>query len=144
MTDSQPRFNMVSRNSSRRSVLIFRHAIVVIALLSLYLFLNRPEIILISNLGFTAWYPAIGLVFAAMLGVSPRYLPVLILGDVLASLIIYRQPIYSWSVAPAAIVGTSIYAVAAYVLQHKVKIDRTLSQLRDVLRYLTVTMTAAI
>jgi diguanylate cyclase (GGDEF)-like protein/PAS domain S-box-containing protein len=117
---------------------------VVVVLLALYLFLNRPEIILISNLGFTAWYPAVGLIFAVMLGVSPRYLPVVILGDVLASLIIYHQPIYSWSVIPAAILGTSIYAVAAYVLKHKIKIDRTLSQLSDVLRYLAVTLTAAI
>jgi diguanylate cyclase (GGDEF)-like protein/PAS domain S-box-containing protein len=121
-----------------------RHAILAIALLSLYLFLNRPEIILISNLGFTAWYPAVGLAFAVMLGVSPGYLPVVILGDISASLIIYHQPIYSWSVIPAAILGTSIYAVAAYVLKHKIKIDRTLTQLSDVLRYLVVTLTAAI
>jgi len=125
-------------------VLFGRHAILAVALLSLYLFLNRPEIILISNLGFTAWYPAVGLVFAVMLGVSPGYLPVVILGDILASLIIYHQPIYSWSVIPTAILGTSIYAVAAYVLKHKIKIDRTLSQLSDVLRYLAVTLAAAI
>jgi diguanylate cyclase (GGDEF)-like protein/PAS domain S-box-containing protein len=135
---------MVRRDSAGRSVLVGRHAILAVALLSVCLFLNRPEIILISNLGFTAWYPAVGLVFAVMLGVSLRYLPVLILGDILASLMIYHQSIYSWSVVPAAIVGTSIYAVAAHVLQHKVKIDRTLSQLSDVLRYLAVTMTAAI
>jgi diguanylate cyclase (GGDEF)-like protein/PAS domain S-box-containing protein len=125
-------------------VLFGRQAILAIALLSLYLFLNRPEIILISNLGFTAWYPAVGLVFAVMLGVSPGYLPVVILGDILASLIIYHQPIYSWSVIPAAVLGASIYAVAAYVLKHKIKIDRTLTQLSDVLRYLVVTLTAAI
>jgi diguanylate cyclase (GGDEF)-like protein/PAS domain S-box-containing protein len=135
---------MVRRDSAGRIVLIGRHAILAIALLSLYLFLNRPEIILISNLGFTAWYPAVGLIFAVMLGVSPGYLPVVILGDILASLIIYHQPIYSWSVIPAAILGTSIYAVAAYVLKHKIKIDRTLTQLSDVLRYLVVTLTAAI
>jgi len=125
-------------------VLFGRHAILAVALLSLYLFLNLPEIILISNLGFTAWYPAVGLVFAVMLGVSPGYLPVVILGDILASLIIYHQPIYSWSVIPAAILGASIYAVAAYVLKHKIKIDRNLTQLSDVLRYLAVTLTAAI
>lgn len=67
-----------------------------------------------------------------------------ILGDILASLIIYHQPIYSWSVIPAAVLGTSIYAVAAYILKHKIKIDRTLTQLSDVLRYLAVTLTAAI
>ena len=125
-------------------MLFGRHAILAIALLSLYLFLNRPEIILISNLGFTAWYPALGLIFAVMLGVSPGYLPVVILGDILASLIIYHQPIYSWSVIPAAVLGTSIYAVAAYILKHKIKFDRTLTQLSDVLRYLAVTLTAAI
>ena len=124
--------------------MVGRHAILAAALLPLYLFLNLPEIILISNLGFTAWYPAVGLVFAVMLGVSPGYLPVVILGDVLASLIIYHQSIYSWSVIPAAIFGASIYAIAAYVLKQKIKIDRTLSQLSDVLRYLAVTLTAAI
>jgi diguanylate cyclase (GGDEF)-like protein/PAS domain S-box-containing protein len=144
MADSHSRLEMVRGDSAGRSVLILRHAILAVALLCLYLFLSRPEIILISNLGFTAWYPAVGLVFAAMLGVSPRYLPVLVLGDILASLIIYHQPIYSWSVVPAAVVGTSIYALAAYVLQHTVKIDRSLSQLSDVLRYLSVTMAAAI
>src|SRR3984957_10824590 len=111
MADAQTKFEII-RDSAGRSVLFGRHAILAIALLSLYLFLNRPEIILISNLGFTAWYPAVGLVFAVMLGVSPGYLPVVILGDILASLIIYHQSIYSWSVIPAAILGTSIYAVA--------------------------------
>ena len=144
MADAQTKLEMVRRDSAGRSLLFGRHAILAIALLSLYLFLNRPEIILISNLGFTAWYPAVGLVFAVMLGVSPGYLPVVILGDILASLIIYHQPIYSWSVIPAAILGPSIYAVAGYVLKHKVKIDRTLTQLSDVLRYLAVTLTAAI
>src|SRR6202795_2166626 len=144
MADAQTKFKMGRRDSGGRRVLFGRHAILAVALLSLYLFLNRPEIILISKLGFTAWYPAVGLVFAVMLGVSPRYLPVVILGDILASLLIYHQSIYSWSVIPAAILGTSIYAVAAYVLKHKIKIDRTLSQLSDVLRYLAVTLTAAI
>src|SRR5450432_1178465 len=144
MADSHSRLEMVRGDSAGRSVLILRHAILAVALLFLYLFLSRPEIILISNLGFTAWYPAVGLVFAAMLGVSPRYLPVLILGDMLASLLIYHQSIYSWGVVPAAVVGTSIYALAAYVLQHTVKIDRSLRKLSDVLRYLSVTMAAAI
>jgi diguanylate cyclase (GGDEF)-like protein/PAS domain S-box-containing protein len=144
MAGAQARFEMVARDSTGRSVLIVRHGILAVVLLVLYFFLNRPEIILISNLGFTAWYPAVGLIFAVMLGVSPAYLPVVILGDILASLIIYHQPIYSWSVIPSSIFGASIYAVAAYVLKHKIKIDRTLIQLSDVLRYLAVTLTAAI
>src|ERR1700736_2769265 len=121
MADAQTKFEMVRRDSAGRSMLFGRHAILAVALLSLYLFLNRPEIILISNLGFTAWYPAVGLVFAVMLGVSPRYLRVNILAAFLAGRIIYNQSISSWRVIPAAILGTSIYAVAAYVLKHKIK-----------------------
>ena len=124
--------------------LIARHVILAFAFVAGYLLLSRPEVILISNLGFTAWYPAVGLVFAVMLGISPRYMPLLVLADVLASLLIYHQPIRSWSVIPAAILGTAPYAIAAHLLQTKVKIDRTLSQLSDVARYLTVTLTAAI
>src|SRR6202140_3735156 len=142
MADTQTRFEMVLRDSRGRIALVGRYGILAVALLLLYLLLNRPEIILISNLGFTAWYPAVGLIFAVMLGVSPRYLPVVILGDILASLIIYHQPIYSWSVMPAAILGTSIYAGAAYVLKHKIKIDRTLTQPSEGLRYLVGALTA--
>src|SRR6202795_2899922 len=144
MADAQTKFKMGRRDSGGRIALVGRYGILAVALLLLYLLLNRPEIILISNLGFTAWYPAVGLIFAVMLGVSPRYLPVVILGDILASLIIYHQSMYSWSVVPSSILGDSLYAVAAYVLKHKIKIDRTLSQLSDVLRYLAVTLTAAI
>src|ERR1700686_1213616 len=105
MADAQTKFKMVRRDSAGRRVLRGRHAILATALLSLYLFLNRPEIILISSLGFTAWSPAAGLVFAVLLGGSPRYLPVVILGDILAGLIIYHLSICSWSVVPAAILG---------------------------------------
>lgn len=51
---------------------------------------------------------------------------------------------HAGSVIRAAILGTSIYAVAAYVLKHKIKITRTLSQLSDMLRCLAVTLSAAI
>jgi diguanylate cyclase (GGDEF)-like protein/PAS domain S-box-containing protein len=144
MPRSQPRFERVRKDLAGRSAIVGLHAVFAVALISVYLFLNRPEIILISNLGFTAWYPAVGLVFAVLLGISLRYLPVLILGDILSSAIIYHQSPYSWSVVPSAIFGTSIYAAAGYILNNKVRIDRTLSQLSDVLRYLAVTMTAAI
>jgi len=56
---------------SRR--LIFRHALVSISFVLLYLLLNRPEVIFLSRIGFVAWYPAIGLVMALLLGVSPWY-----------------------------------------------------------------------
>jgi diguanylate cyclase (GGDEF)-like protein/PAS domain S-box-containing protein len=141
---AKPELEQVFRPRDTSSGLISRHVILAFAVIAAYLSLSRPEVILISNLGFTAWYPAVGLVFAVMLGTSPRYMPLLVFADVLASLIIYHQPIRSWSVLPAAIFGTAAYAIAAHLLQTRVKIDRTLSHLSDVARYLTVTLTAAI
>ena len=55
------------------SRLIFRHAMVSALFVGLYLALNQPSIILISQLGSVAWYPATGLVLAILLGVSPWY-----------------------------------------------------------------------
>ena len=141
---AKPELEQVFRPRDVSSGLISRHVILAFAVIAAYLSLSRPEVILISNLGFTAWYPAVGLVFAVMLGISPRYMPLLVFADVLASLIIYHQPVRSWSVLPAAVFGTAAYAIAAHLLQTKVKIDRTLSHLSDVARYLTVTLTAAI
>jgi hypothetical protein len=57
----------------RSRPLIFRHALVCISFVLLYLLLNRPEVIFISRIGFVAWYPATGLVMALLLGVSPWY-----------------------------------------------------------------------
>jgi hypothetical protein len=71
---------------SRR--LITRHALVSLSFVLLYLLLNRPEVIFFSRIGFVAWYPAIGLVMALLLGVSPWYAFVVCLADALAGKII--------------------------------------------------------
>src|SRR2546426_12531362 len=55
--------------------LMGRHVIFSLAVVLVYLLLNRPEVIMVSQLGFTVWFPATGLVLAVMLGVSPRYFP---------------------------------------------------------------------
>jgi diguanylate cyclase (GGDEF)-like protein/PAS domain S-box-containing protein len=144
MTAKPPELEHVTGSRNLSSGLIARHVILALSFIAVYLLLSRPEVILVSTLGFTAWYPAVGLVFAAMLGVSPRYLPLFVLADVVASLLIYHQPVRSWSVLPVAIFGSTAYAIAAYLLQTRVKIDSTLSHLNDVARYLTVTLTASI
>ena len=52
---------------------IIRHVLITLSFVLLYLLLNRPEIVFFSRIGFVAWYPAIGLAMALMLGVSPWY-----------------------------------------------------------------------
>jgi diguanylate cyclase (GGDEF)-like protein/PAS domain S-box-containing protein len=125
--------------------LVARHLLFSLSVLLFYFLLARPEIILVSpDLGFTAWFPATGLVLAVMLCISPRYLPLLVLADALAGATIYHQRWLSWSETVAPIAAASSYAAAAYILRGPLKIDPTLRHRRDVVRYVSVTMVAAL
>jgi diguanylate cyclase (GGDEF)-like protein/PAS domain S-box-containing protein len=121
-----------------------RHAILSVSFVVVYLVLNRPEIILLSKLGFTTWYPATGLLFALMLVVSPWYALLVCFADSLAGIVIYHQPLFSWSSLVASISSTSFYCVAAILLRGRLQINPDLRRRQDVLRYTVVTLTAAI
>ncbi len=122
----------------------FRYGILSGAFVVLYLALNRPEILLLSKLGFTTWYPATGLVFALMLGVSPWYALLVIFANSLANTAIYHQPLISWGGLAAPIGETGFYAVAAILLRGRLQINPGLSRRVDVVRYTAVVLMAAV
>jgi diguanylate cyclase (GGDEF)-like protein/PAS domain S-box-containing protein len=126
---------------SRR--LLIRHAIVSVSFVLLYLLLNRPEVVFISRLGFVAWYPAVGLAMALMLGLSPWYGFLVCFSVPLAGRIVYAQPITSFGNTIDAVGIAVCYGVAAYVLRGPLRIDLGLRRRRDVVRYLLVSATAA-
>jgi diguanylate cyclase (GGDEF)-like protein/PAS domain S-box-containing protein len=126
---------------SRR--LIIRHALVSLSFVLLYLLLNRPEVIFFSRIGFVAWYPAIGLVMALLLGVSPWYALVVCLADALAGKIIYAQSAMSFGNTVGAAGVAVCYGAATYVLRGPLQIDLGLRRRRDVVRYVLVSATAA-
>ena len=121
-----------------------RHAILSVSFVVVYLVLNRPEIILLSKLGFTTWYPATGLILALMLVVSPWYALLACFADSLAGIVIYHQSLFSWSELVAPISSTSFYAVAAILLRGRLRINPDLRRRQDVVRYTVVTLIAAI
>jgi hypothetical protein len=121
-----------------------RHAIFCVIVVLLYLLLNRPEVILLSQLGYSVWYPATGLILAVMVGISPWYFPLTVLAGALAGVVIYHQPLLSWSGLATPLLGSGSYAVAAYLLRGPLKIDLALRRRRDVLRYISVTLGAAV
>jgi diguanylate cyclase (GGDEF)-like protein/PAS domain S-box-containing protein len=123
--------------------LIFRHAIVSVSFVVLYFLLNRPEVIFISRIGFVAWYPAIGLVMALLLGLSPRYAFLVLFADALAGKIIYGQPITSFSSSFGAVASATSYGIVAYVLRGPLKIDLGLRRRRDVVRYVMMSAVGA-
>ena len=124
--------------------LISRHALFSVWFVLLYLLLNRPEVIVISRLGSAVWYPATGLVFALLLGISPRYAFLVGFSDALAGALIYGQPFTSMSVSVDAVCVAAFYAAAAYVLRGPLQIDPGLRRRRDVFLYVSVTTVAAL
>ncbi len=123
--------------------LIFRHVLVSLLFVLLYLVLNRPEVIFISRIGFVAWYPAIGLAMALLLGVSPWYALLICFADALAAKVIYAQPVLSFSSTVGAIGSALCYGVAACILRGPLQIDLGLRRRRDVVGYVFVTTAAA-
>ena len=111
---------------------IIRHCLVSLSFMLLYLLLNRPEVIFFSRIGFVAWYPAIGLVMALLLGVSPWYALLACFSDALASKFIYAQPATSFSSTVGAVGIAICYGAAAYVLRGPLQIDLGLRRRRDV------------
>src|SRR5229473_7157240 len=127
---------------SRRS--IFRHALISLSFLLLYLLLNRPEVIFFSHIGLVAWYPAIGVVMALLLGISPWYALLACFADTLASTVIYGQPVMSFSNTVGTVGIAVCYGAAAYVLRGPLQIDLGLRRRRDVVRYVSLSGAAAV
>src|ERR1700685_2129808 len=126
---------------SRR--LILRHALVSFSFVLLYVLLNRPEVILLSRLGFITWYPAIGLVMALLLGVSPWYALLVCFADALAGKVIYGQPLMSFGNTIGAAGSALCYGAAAYILRGAMQIDLGLRRRRDVVRYVILSAASA-
>src|ERR1700741_4941850 len=105
---------------------ITRHALVSIWVFVAFLLLNRPEVMIIGRLGDVAWYPATGLALALMVAVSPRYALLFSLGDALAGILFYKQPIVSFGGTLGAIAFGSSYAFAAYLLRGSFQIEVSL------------------
>ena len=122
---------------------ITRHSLLSLSFVLLYLLLNRPEVVLFSNIGFVAWYPAIGLVMALMLGISPWYAVLAFFTNAFTNTVLYAQPVLSFTNTIGAAGIASSYGTAAYWLRGPLKIDLGLRRRWDVVRYLLVSATAA-
>jgi diguanylate cyclase (GGDEF)-like protein/PAS domain S-box-containing protein len=118
-------------------------ATLLLVVFFVFLLLTRPEVILLSKLGTTLWYPATGVAFAVMLTVSPRFFPLFVVGGAASAVFFYHQPLGAWSTIPGPLVETGAYAVSAELLRRLVTRKWTLSRVREVWNYLLGALTAA-
>ncbi len=123
---------------------IIRHFALSLIFLTTFIFLNQPDVILISHLGSVVWYPATGLAFAFLLGVSPLYAIVVFIANALAGMLIYGQPLTTYSETIGSIGISLFYAIAAHQLRGPLKIDLGLRRRRDVALYVSITTSAAL
>jgi diguanylate cyclase (GGDEF)-like protein/PAS domain S-box-containing protein len=123
---------------------ILRHAIFASLAFLAYFLLARPEVILPSPFSSATWFPAAGLAFAVLLGMSPRYMPLFAVANGVAGVVIYHQPAFTCSVLLGAPLGTAVYAYVAHLLRSVMKIDTSLVHRRDVLKYLSGALTGAV
>ena len=122
---------------------ILGHTLVSVLFVLLFLLLNRPEVIFFSRIGLVAWYPAIGLSMALMLGVSPWYALLVCISGALAGTLIYGAPAMSFGNTIDAMGAAACYGAAAYVLRGPLQIDFELRRRRDVVRFVLVSAMAA-
>ena len=138
---SEPTTESLFQSGTRTA---FGHTILCISVFLIYLLLNRPEVILLSRLGLTAWYPAVGLAFAMMLAISPRYMLLFAIAGSASGMLYYHQSLYSWGTLVGVPLEIAAYAAAAHLLRGPLRIDSSLGQRRDVMRYVLVASAAAI
>src|ERR1700691_5477678 len=96
---------------------IVRHAVLSVCFVALYVLLNRSDILMETQLGFTLWYPATGLALALTLGISPWYALLVCLAGIASGALIYHQPLASWSESFGSIAPAVIYAGASIALR---------------------------
>ena len=122
---------------------IVRHFSLSLSFVLVYLFLNRPEVILISRLGSVVWYPATGVILVLLLGISPWYGFLVVVADALAEILIYKQSFFSLSSTVGAVGVVGAYAAAAYTLRGPLHVNLGLRHRRDNVLYIVVTTLAA-
>jgi diguanylate cyclase (GGDEF)-like protein/PAS domain S-box-containing protein len=123
--------------------LVLKHAVIAVVSLGLYVLLNRPDVLVLTQLGSVVWYPPAGLALALILGINPWYALLVAVGDALSGSLIYHQPLASWGTLVGTPCITGIYAGAVIMLRGPLRIDLGLNHRRDVARYVFVAVVAA-
>jgi signal transduction histidine kinase/DNA-binding response OmpR family regulator len=90
------------------------------------------------------WYMPVGLSLALMLCGGIRYLPLIIISSVMAAVVNYHRPMFSWCGLPGSTMLYLPYMAVAALLRGRWRLDRKLGTLRDVGRFVLVCFIAAV
>jgi diguanylate cyclase (GGDEF)-like protein/PAS domain S-box-containing protein len=94
--------------------------------------------------GAPPWYLPVGLTLALLLCAGKRYVPVVFFSSLVAALVNYHRPLLSWCGLPGSVAIYLGYLGGATILRGRWRIDLRFGTLKDVGRYIVISLGAAI
>jgi PAS domain S-box-containing protein len=111
---------------------------------ALYIALDRSTVAFQIWTGISAWYPPAALTLALLLGISPRYAPLVLVVAASSEALVYGQSLNTFSAIAATVAFVAGYTAAAIFLRRVIRIDWRFGRLRDVAWFVTVSCIAAL
>src|SRR4029077_13084784 len=133
-----------SLGHGRLGALAYRQMLLGVLFGAAFLILDGSSTASLGWEGATPSYLPVGLALALLLCGGRRYLPVVFISSLVAAVVNYHRPIFSWCGLPGSIAIYLGYVGAAAILRRRWRIDPKLGTLRDVGRYIVISLGAAI
>ena len=124
--------------------LAYRQLLLAVLFGAAFLILDGSSTASLSWEGAPPSYLPVGLTLALLLCGGRRYVPAVFISSLIAAVVNYHRPIFSWCGLPGAIAIYLGYVGAAAILRGRWRIDLKLGTLRDVGRYILISLGAAI
>ena len=124
--------------------LAYRQLLLGVLFVAAFLILDGSSTASLGWEGAPPSYLPVGLTLALLLCGGRRYVPAVFISSVVAAVVNYHRPIFSWCGLPASIAIYLGYLGAAAILRRRWRIDPKLGTLRDVGRYIVISLGAAI
>jgi PAS domain S-box-containing protein len=115
-----------------------------IAIVALYILLDRMTVFFQMWQGVSAWYPPVGLEVAVFTGLGMTYAPLMGLAGISSSILNYHESPFSVATWVMVFISVGGYSGASYLLRRMLRDHAPFQTLGDVFRYLVVAMTTAI
>lgn len=122
----------------------YRHLVVWIVFGAVFLMLDGSSTASQGWEGAPPSYLPVGLALALLLCGGRRYVPAVFISSLIAAVVNYHQPIFSWCGIPGSVAIYLGYVGAAAILRGRWSIDPKLGTARDVGRYILISLCGAI
>ncbi len=119
---------------------LFKSATLGVLFLAAFLILDGSSTVSVHWEGAPPWYLPVGLSMALLLCAGVWSVPLIFLSSIIAALVNYHRPLFSWCGIPGAIGIYAGYVVAAIILRRCWRADLTRGTLSDVARHIVASL----